>query len=174
MLRGGDLLAAALLGAGVAVVLAAIVLMAAGSGSGGEHPVTTASPPAALFSPSTADEQAVAELARRTVEALPQGRWPALYDEFTPEFQTRCPRDEFVAVGERDAAAQGSNLALIRYKGLRSASVTDTSAEVVIVGTAAGGSEYTIRAYFQKVDGVWRIAPAPGTEGCAAFSRLSG
>ena len=44
-----------------------------------------------------------------------------------------------------------------------------SSAQAVIVGELAGQGEYQIQAAFQKVDGTWKIAPLPDTQGCQAF-----
>lgn len=122
----------------------------------------------------TSDEEAIQWLARRSIEVLPAGQWPSLYDSFTSEFQQRCPRAQYDQVGVDAAAEQGDNLRLLRFKRLESVTVDGSTAQAVIVGEVAGQSEYQIQAAFQKENGSWKIAPAPGTEGCAAFGRLTG
>jgi hypothetical protein len=97
------------------------------------------------FSPTTADDFAIEALARRSIEVLPAGQWPSLYDDFTQEFQTRCPRDAFIAGGEQNATELGAQLHLLGYKRLEDVVYTGDAATAVIVGT----------------------------EGCAAFNRLS-
>ena len=124
--------------------------------------------------PSTPDELAIEALARRSIEVLPAGEWPSLYEDFTPEFQQRCPRQEFIDGGARSASELGANLPLLAYKRLEQVSVTGETATAVIVGEIRGQSEYSIQAAFQRVDGVWKLAPEASTEGCAAFAQISG
>jgi hypothetical protein len=57
---------------------------------------------------------------------------------------------------------------------LESVTVEGSTALATIVGEIAGQSEYQIQAAFQLEGGGWKIAPASGTAGCEAFSRLSG
>ena len=122
--------------------------------------------------PTAGDEEAIQTLARRSIEVLPAGQWPSLYNSYTSEFQQRCPREEFDQVGVDAAAELGDDLRLLRFKRLESVTIEGSSAQAVIVGEVAGQSEYQIQAAFQKVDGGWKIAPAPDTQDCQAF--LSG
>ncbi len=172
ILRRGDIVTALVLAAAAVIVVGGAVVIF-GGGDDGAAPQAS-STPAALFSPTTPDEIAVADLSRQAILALPQGKWPELYDSFNAEFQARCPRDQFEQTGQTDAQAQGANLSRIGFKGLQEASVEGDSARAVIVGEVAGQSEYTIQAYFTKAEGTWKLAPGPGTQGCDAFSRLSG
>ena len=178
LLRRADVLMAGVLGGGVVLI---VVIAVALSGGGGGTPAgqqatappapTTTGPP---FSPVTDDEKAVQELARRSIEVLPEGRWPSLYDSFTPEFRQRCPQEQFNEGGVKAAQDLGADLARLGFKRLEQVTVTETTASAVIVGEVRGKSEYTVQAGFAKADGVWKIAPAPNTQGCEAFSRLSG
>ncbi|MDO8614310.1 MAG: hypothetical protein Q7T33_01060 [Dehalococcoidia bacterium] len=173
------MLIAGVLGGGV--VLIVIIAVALSGGGDGGTPAgqqttpapapTTAGPP---FSPVTDDEKAVQELARRSIETLPEGQWPSLYDSFTPEFRQRCPQEQFNEGGVKAEQDLGADLALLSFKRLEQVTVTETTASAVIVGEVRGKSEYTVQAGFAKADGVWKIAPAPNTQGCEAFSRLSG
>jgi hypothetical protein len=129
---------------------------------------------AAAFVPTTPDEVAVESLARRSIEVLPAGQWPELYDDFTPEFQQRCPRQEFVDGGARNASELGTNLPLLAYKRLEQVTIENDSASAVVIGELRGQSEYSIQAAFQRIDGTWKLTAAPQTEGCAAFTRLGG
>ncbi len=122
--------------------------------------------------PISKDEQAIQELARRSIEALPDGEWASLYDEFTPEYQQRCPQRQFVEAGEAGAAEQGANLALLKFKRLEDLTIDGAAASGVIVGEIQGQSEYSVKGAFENVGGTWKIAPAPNTEGCQAFERL--
>ncbi len=124
------------------------------------------------FSPDNPDGAAIVELARRSIEVLPRGEWPSLYDSFTPEYQQRCPNDQFVAAGEAGAQEQGSNLPLLRFVNLEQVTFEGDTAEAVIVGEIQGSQEYKLRAAFRKVDGSWKISPTEGTDGCNAFDRL--
>jgi hypothetical protein len=127
-----------------------------------------------VFVPSNPDEVAIEALARRSIEVLPAGQWPSLYDDFTPEFQQRCPRQEFAAGGARNATELGNDLPLLGYKRLDQVIVTGDSASAVVYGEIRGKSDYSVEAAFQRIDGAWKLAPAPNTEGCAAFNRLGG
>jgi hypothetical protein len=125
--------------------------------------------PTAGEQPTAADEEAIRTLARRSIEVLPAGQWPSLYDSYTSEFQQRCPREEFDQAGVDAAADLGDNLRLLRFKRLESVTINGSSALAVITGEIAGQGEYEIQAAFQKEDGGWKIAPAAGTQGCQAF-----
>ncbi len=142
----------------IAVGLAAFLL--AGRGGGGEG--------------SAADRQAIETLAKRSIEVLPQGQWPSLYASFTPDFQKRCAEPDFIKAGATGAEELGENLPLLAFVRLDTVSIGSDSASAVIVGQLTGQSEYSVQGAFQKVGGEWRIAPAPNTNGCEAFERLSG
>ena len=120
------------------------------------------------------DEEVIQSLARRSIEVLPADQWPSLYDSFTSEFQQRCSREQFDQVGEDSAAQLGDDVRLLRFKRTEGVTIEGLTAQAVIVGEIVGQSEYQTQAAFQKENGVWKIAPVPGTEGCAAFGRLGG
>ena len=140
------------------------------STSSSEQTVTqTFFPP---YSPDSPDGVAIVELARKSIEVLPAGEWPSLYESFTPEYQQRCPKDQFVAAGEAGAQEQGSNLPLLRFVSLEQVSFESDTAKAVIVGEIQGLQQYKLRAGFRKIDGIWKISPTEGTDGCNAFDRL--
>jgi len=170
LIRPRDLLIAGAIGAVVLITIAAVLLLT-GGGDGEDSSASTNRP---SFSPSTPDEVAIQALARDSIEVLPRGEWPSLYDSFTPEYQQRCPREEFVAAGEAGAQEQGENLPLLGFVGLEDVAIEGETATAVIVGEISGASLYRVRAAFRKADGSWKLAPAAGTEGCAAFDRISG
>ena len=124
----------------------------------------------------TSDEDAIESLARRSVEALPAGEWPSLYESFTREFQQRCPRQEFEQAGEDSASAQGDDLQFIRFKRVENVAIEDENARAEIVGEIGGqpDSEYKLRALFRKEGGDWRISPVADSEGCQAFGLPTG
>ena len=167
--------ASAFLIAGVVVLAVGATLLVTG-GSDGEDgaPTPAARTDTPLVDPVTPDEIALEAIARRTIEALPSGEWPGLYAEFTAEFQERCSFEEFTTVGAEAAVEQGQNLARIRYVGIQSFAVQPTEARVIIVGELIDQLQYTTGTDFEKVDGVWRIAPVEGSVGCESFDRLSG
>lgn len=148
-----DFLLAALLGAGVLVVMGIVILISRGG---------------------TTDAEAIQSLARRSIEALPKGEWPSLYDSYTSDFRQRCSREDFERAGVESAQALGADLDLLGFKRLEQLAVTGDSATGVIVGELKGTGEYTLSSAFRREDGDWKIAPVPGVEGCAAFQRLSG
>jgi hypothetical protein len=186
LLLRGDEVAAAMALVGFVLLFVAITLLASGGrGDGGaatgdaDAPVSEGGAsdtgvPVDEVPPRASGEQEIQSLARRSIEALPAGQWPSLYDSFTSEFQGRCPRAEFDQVGLEAAAQLGDDLQLLRFKRLESVTVEGSIAQAIIVGEIAGQSEYQIQAAFQLEDGSWKIAPASGTAGCEAFSRLSG
>ena len=139
-------------------------------GNSSEQTVTeTFFPP---YSPDSPDGVAIVDLARSSIEVLPRGEWPSLYDSFTPEYQQRCPKDQFVAAGEAGAQEQGTNLPLLRFVNLEQVTIESDTAKAVIVGEIQGIRQYKLRAAFRNVDGVWKISPTEGTDGCNAFDRL--
>ncbi len=185
LLLRGDEVAAAMALAGFVLLFVAIALLASGGTGGGaatgdaDAPVsqggaTDTGAPADEVQPGVSGEQEIQSLARRSIEALPAGQWPSLYDSFTSEFQGRCPRAEFDQAGLDAATQLGDDLKLLRFKRLESVTVEGSTALATIVGEIAGQSEYQIQAAFQLQGGSWKIAPASGTAGCEAFSRLNG
>ena len=159
------LIAVGVVVAAAVVTLGLVLLLTGGDDDSGE----TSAP----FEPIDADGEAIVALGRRSVEALPDGEWPELYDAFTQEFRDRCSFSDFVAAGETDTADLGSSLQEIRFKYLIDVIVTGDTASAVIVG-ALSDDEYSIETAYVRDNGVWKIAPAPGTTGCSAFNRLSG
>jgi hypothetical protein len=185
LLRGDDVAAAMVLVGFVLLFVAIALLASGGTGDGGAATGDAAPPvsedgasdtgaPVDEVQPGVGGEQDIQSLARRSIEALPAGQWPSLYDSFTGEFQGRCPRAEFDQAGLDAAAQLGGDLQLLRFKRLESVTVEGSIAQAIIVGEIAGQSEYQIQAAFQLEDGSWKIAPTSGTAGCEAFSRLSG
>ena len=192
LLKSSEAAAAAFL-LGFVLLIVAIALLASGgtgeggTAAGGAGAIPPAGSPAASSTgaatdtgaptageqPSAADEEAIQTLARRSIEVLPAGRWPSLYDSYTSEFQQRCSREEFAQAGVDDAAKLGDSLTLLRFKRLESVTIEGSSAKVVIVGEFAGLSEYQTQAAFQKEGGGWKIAPAAGTQDCQAFQPLT-
>jgi hypothetical protein len=118
------------------------------------------------------DQKAMEALAKESIEALPRGEWPSLYDDFTLEYQARCARPDFEAAGAAGAAEQGENLPLLRFVRLEEVATQGDSATAIIVGAIGTQSEYRVRGAFQRVDGTWKLAPAASTTGCAAFDRI--
>jgi hypothetical protein len=171
-----ELVAGAVVLLAAGLTLGAVLLFSGGGdddGSAGDGSPAGATQSGAPFLPSDAAGEAIVELARRSVESLPEGQWPRLYDAFTNEFQGRCPREEFVAAGETDAANLGGQLSLLHFKSLVDVTLGTDTASGVIVGEL-NGAEYTIQTAYALEDGVWKIAPAPDTSGCNGFNRLSG
>jgi len=156
----------AILAVAVAGTIAALAVFA-----GGGNDDTNQAP--AVFSPTTPDDFAIEALARRSIEVLSAGQWPSLYDDFTEEFRARCPREQFVAGGETNANELGDQLQLLGYKRLEDVVYSGEAATAVIVGELRGQSEYRVGSAFRRVGGTWKLAPDTGTEGCAAFNRLS-
>ncbi|MCH7998323.1 MAG: hypothetical protein IIA91_02440 [Chloroflexi bacterium] len=187
LLLRGDEVAAAMALVGFVLLFVAIALLASGGTGGGgaatgdaDLPISqsgasdTGAAPVDEVQPGASGEQEIQSLARRSIEALPAGQWPSLYDSFTSEFQGRCPRAKFDQAGLDAAVQLGDDLQLLRFKRLESVTVEGSIAQAIIVGEIAGQSEYQIQAAFQLEGGSWKIAPASGTAGCEAFSRLSG
>ena len=182
LLKRGDVAAASVLVAVTFLLMGIALLTSGGTGEGGTAAGGAgAIPPAGGTSasdtgaptddgrPTTGEEEAIQTLARRSIEVLPAGQWPSLYDSCTSEFQQRCPREEFDQAGVDAAAQLGDNLRLLRFKRLESVTIDGSSAQAVITGEIAGQGEYEIQAAFQKEGGDWKIAPAAGTQGCQAF-----
>jgi hypothetical protein len=126
------------------------------------------------FSPGSTAEERLVELARDSIEFLPAGRWPELYDDFVRSFQDRCTREAFAQAGEDGAAAVGSNLSLLRFVRLENLVTTGDAATGTIVGEVRGQSQYTVVVAYGMEDGVWKLAASVGTSGCSAFNRTSG
>jgi hypothetical protein len=169
----------AFLGLGILVVgiVGVIILIASGGGDSGSvaNPGTqtaTASP-GSTSGGSEQDEADITELARTSINSLPAGEWPALYDEFTLEFRGRCDRSVFEQAGRDSAIALGDNLALLEFKELQSLTINGERATAFIVGhyRRIEGTDYLIEAAFAKEDDRWKIAPASDTVGCSAFKR---
>ena len=127
-----------------------------------------------VFGGGTSDEDQIESLARRSVESLPAGEWPSLYDSFTSEFQQRCPRLEFNQAGVDSARELGDDLLFLRFKRLEGLIIEGRNARAEIVGELVGQPEYMLGAVFRKDNGDWKLSPAADTQGCEAFRRISG
>lgn len=181
-----ELIATAFLILGVVLIVGGVILFAGGGGdddggaTDGGSTVTAApgdtsaaaSSTSAPFSPVTEDDNAIAALARKSIEVLPAGQWPTLYDDFTADFQARCSLDEFTQAGIEGANALGGDLPLLGYVAMEGVQITGDAATGTIIGELRGQSQYRVEAAFAKVDGVWKLTPAAGTTGCSAFNRL--
>lgn len=167
LIRPRELIILAVLGGALLAGFLAFLLLRGGDGD--SSPSAAASP----LIPTTPDEIAIESLARQAVESLPRGEWPLLYDSFTPEFQQRCSREEFVAAGEAGAQEQGDQLPLIHFVRLEDVVFTGDTAKGIIVGEITGQGEYRLRSAYQKVEGAWKLTPTDGTEGCQSFDRLA-
>jgi len=157
-LRRRDLAIATVLAAAVATTLIGVAIFGKGQPQ-----------------PRQSDAEApIGELARRSVEVLPAGEWPSLYDSFTMEYQQRCPRAEFEQAGIASAEQLGASLSLLQFLRLEELSVTADVAGATIVGQIEGQNEYRVRAAFKIEEGEWKLAPAANTTGCNAFDRIEG
>jgi hypothetical protein len=180
---------AALIFVAVAFSVIGVVLLATmggnsegGDGSAGAVTAAPASQTATLvpvatgviFSPQDADDEALVNLAQKSIDILPLNEWPTLYTDFTQEFRDRCALADFEQAGKDGAEALGADLPLLAFKQLQDVQINGDTATGVIVGEIKGKSEYSVTVAYQRVDGVWKLAPAPGTSGCSAFNRLSG
>lgn len=173
-----ELIAAGFLIAGITAIVAAVVLTQNNSGDTDNVAVTTTQAPipsanGVAFEPTEEDGQAIVALARRSIEVLPQGQWPSLYDDFVTSFAARCSAAEFAQAGVDSAANLGADLQLLGYKYMQDVTVAGDTATGTIVGEVRGKSEYQVSAAFAREDGVWKITPVPDTTGCAAFTVIS-
>lgn len=162
----------------VALALAAVVALSDDDGDSATTPVPFT--PLAQSTPvprPTADpehtpgpdDDEIEALARKSIEVLPAGEWPSLYDDYTSEFHERCAREDFEQLGLGSALQVGMDLQDLRFVRLEDLVVEDGTAQAVIVGDLNG--EYEVFGAFQKEDGVWKIAPWPSTQGCFAFGQ---
>ena len=118
------------------------------------------------------DEDAIESLAQRSIEVLPAGEWPFLYDSFVSEYQARCPRLEFNRAGV-EAAIQ-LDVQSLRFLRVETLTVEGSTAQAVIVGEESQQGEYKVKAEFRKEGSEWKLAPAAGTQGCEAFRPADG
>jgi len=171
LLRTRELIAIGVVAAVTIVGLFAYLAFFKGDGGNSSEQTVTETffPP---YSPDSPDGVAIVDLARSSIEVLPRGEWPSLYGSFTPEYQQRCPQDQFVAAGEAGAQEQGTNLPLLRFVNLEQVTIESDTAKAVIVGEIQGIRQYKLRAAFRRIDGSWKISPTEGTDGCNAFDRL--
>ena len=165
-----SLIAIAFLAVGAIVVVFALLLLL--GGDGGDDGDDGATLPAGdAFSPANEDEARLVELARQSIESIPAGTWPDLYDEFTAGFQARCPREEFAQAGVESAQGLGDDLTLLRFVQLQGVLITGDTATATIVGSVR--EEYQVQVAYEREDGIWKLAPASGTQGCQSFNRLN-
>ncbi len=121
---------------------------------------------------SSSDQDDIRALARRSIEVLPQGQWPSLYDDFTADFKARCTLADFRQAGVDSATNLGASLHLLEFSDLKNVAINGTTATATIVGdlSAQANSAYDVDAAFAKENGTWKLAPASGTTGCQAFN----
>jgi len=171
-LASREVVTALVLGVGVLGIVGAVLLLSGGGDEGTSGTTTSGTTtPGPSFSPSNEDEAAIAALAEKSIEVLPQSQWPTLYDDFTAEFQARCPKDEFIQAGIDAAQEQGANLQKLGFVRVDEVSVDGDRATATITGEVKGSFEYQVFGAFQKQDGVWKLSAAEGTSGCQAFNR---
>lgn len=128
----------------------------------------------ALVKPSRSDQDEISALARRSIEVLPEGQWPSLYNDFTADFQGHCTLADFTKAGSDSATNLGVSLHLLEFVSLKGLAIDGTNATATIVGDLKGqaNSTYETGAAFVKVNGSWKIAPASGTTGSSAFNQI--
>lgn len=174
-----ELIAAAFLLAGIVAIVAAVVVTQGGDNEGASGVTATAteaplpSASGVRLEPTDADSEAIINLARRSIEVLPQGQWPSLYTDFVASFTQRCSVEEFTQAGIDSSNGLGEDLQLLGFKYIQDVTIAGDTATGTIVGELRGKTEYQVDAAFAKEDGVWKIAPVPDTEGCSAFTVLS-
>src|SRR2546428_13854294 len=115
LLRRRDLLIACAIAAAVGIGILVAVLISGGSGGGDSSDQTVTETFFPPYSPNSPDGLAIVALARSSIEVLPRGEWPSLYDSFTPEYQQRCPRDQYVAAGEEAAQEEVASQARVAF-----------------------------------------------------------
>jgi len=155
---------------GIAFILGA-VLITRGGGDGDDDATTAPRPSASgvRLDPTDADSEAIINLARLSIEVLPRGEWPTLYDDFTAEFQQRCTPADFTQAGVDSGTNLGADLQLLAFKYIQDVTFTSDTATGTIVAEVQGKYEYQVTIAFQREEGSWRIAPVGGTTGCSAF-----
>jgi hypothetical protein len=168
--------------AGLVVVGVAALIISLATGGGDDTNAvanTTTSSAQATGTPgptgSAQDQADIRALAQRSIEVLPAGQWPSLYDDFTADFKGRCDPAVFAQAGVDSATSLGAELQQLEFVDLKDLVVNATTATAVIVGgykDLDASSDYDIEAAFAKEDGRWKIAPAPNTTGCSAFNQL--
>jgi hypothetical protein len=121
---------------------------------------------------SSSDQDDIRALARRSIEVLPQGQWPSLYNDFTADFKARCTKADFTQAGVDSATNLGASLDLLEFNDLKNVAINGTTATATIIGdlSAQANSAYDVDAAFAKENGAWKLAPASGTTGCQAFN----
>jgi hypothetical protein len=159
---------------GVLVIVGAVLLT---RGGGGETDTATTAPlPSASgvpLQPTDEDSEAVINLARESIEVLPRGEWPTLYNDFTDEFRGRCSPEAFAQAGVDSATNLGADLQLLAFKFLQDVTFTGDTANGTIVAEVTGKYEYQVTIAFQREGGAWKIAPVANATGCSAFNVLS-
>ena len=129
----------------------------------------------ALLKQSSSDQDDIRGLARRSIEVLPQGQWPSLYNDFTTDFKARCTLAGFTQAGVDSATNLGASLHLLEFSGLKNVAINGTTATATVVGDLRGqaNSAYDVDAAFARENGTWKLAAASGTTGCQAFNVVS-
>jgi hypothetical protein len=169
----------AFLGIGLLTILGAFLITRAlngGDGGSTASASSTASSTASATSGGSAnDENDIRALARRSIEVLPQGEWPSLYDDFTAEFHARCTQADFTQAGVDSATNLGADLQRLEFHDMTDLSITGDTASATIVGDIGGqaNSQYKVQAAFAREDGRWKLTPAQGTTVCQAFNVLN-
>jgi len=119
---------------------------------------------------SGSDEAQIRQLEQDSIDYSKEDSWSKFYDLSSQEFQERCPRDDFLdqVVTTKELFSEGEwkdmleELKLVTVENIQIQEDTAT-AEVT---SYSMGEEQTETDYYVKEDGKWRLAPAPGSEGC--------
>jgi hypothetical protein len=169
-------IAVAFLGIGLITILGAfLITRALTNNSDSDSTASAASTTSASSGGSASDENDIRALARRSIEVLPQGEWPSLYNDFTADLQARCTLADFTQAGVDSATNLGASLQQLEFHDMKDLSITGDSASATIVGDIRGktDSQYDVEAAFAREGGRWKLTPASGTAGCQAFNVLN-
>lgn len=119
---------------------------------------------------SESDEGQIRQLYENAFDYVKQERWSKTYDLYSQEYRDRCPHDEFVGQFLMPKEILGEN----EWKDLLEEAKVVATENIQIQGDTATaeitayfmGEESTETEYYVREDGKWRLAPAPGSEGC--------
>lgn len=116
------------------------------------------------------EEEQIRQLNQDFMTYFKEERWSKIHDLYSEEFQERCSRDDFIGqvmmakvlLGEGEWKDMIGEMKLLAVENIQ---IQGDSATAEVTSELLG-EEQRETEYYVREDGRWRLAPAPGSEGC--------
>jgi hypothetical protein len=116
------------------------------------------------------EEDQIRQLNQDFMTYFKEERWSKIHDLYSEEFQERCSRDDLIGqvmmakafLGEGEWKDMIGEMKLLAVENIQ---IQGDSATAEVTSELSGEAQRETE-YYVREDGKWRLAPAPGSEGC--------